>query len=103
MKGGLGFRYQEPSLIRSPGGRLQVSKLKQRRMEAGSITWGVRSAVSVCLSAMLVLDGKLVRYISQGYGIWAIITCINCNEKFQARSPLGHPPLPPPRPAMPSS
>jgi len=60
-----------------------VSKLKQRRMEAGSITWGVRSAVSVCLSAMLVLDGKLVRYISQGYGIWAIITCINCNEKFQ--------------------
>jgi len=60
-----------------------VSKLSSRRVTAGNVSWAVRSALSVCASAVLVLNGSIVRHISHGYGIWALITCVNCNEKLQ--------------------
>ena len=59
-----------------------IDKITARRVQAGAISWALRSAVTVMCSASLVLDGSL-HHMAHGYGIWAIITCVNCNEKLQ--------------------
>jgi len=60
----------------------QMEQMSGRRDLEESWQWALRSGLSVGLSSLLVLDGHF-QSRTHGYGILALITCINCSEKLQ--------------------
>ena len=55
----------------------------QRQRDAANLRWAVRVALCVCVSASLVLDTDLRVDVAHGYGIWALISVVNCSERLQ--------------------
>jgi len=55
---------------------------KEVRVESAA-RWAVRYAVCVCSASMLVLNGHLAHHVAHGYGVWAVVTAVNCSERTQ--------------------
>lgn len=55
---------------------------KEVRVESAA-RWAIRYAVCVCSASMLVLNGHLAHHVAHGYGVWAVVTAVNCSERTQ--------------------
>ena len=61
----------------------RVASAAARRRSRGALRWAARCALCVSLSAALVLDTDLRVDVAHGYGIWALISVVNCSERLQ--------------------
>eukprot|EP00976_Prorocentrum_cordatum_P070604 1179988-Prorocentrum_minimum.AAC.1 len=68
---------------RNPKWLQKQDTIRTRAERQSAVLWGLRYSLVVCTSAVLVLNGWAAHHIAHGYGLWAIVSCINCNERTQ--------------------